>query len=879
MIGKRLAHYEITDLLGVGGMGEVYRARDTKLDREVALKLLPANLAHDPERLARFQREARVLASLNHPNIAAIHGLEEAEGQSFLVMELAEGDDLSVRLAKGPLPLEDTLSLALQLAAGLEEAHEKNIIHRDLKPANIMIGPDGKVKILDFGLARAFAPESADAQDLENSPTIAAAMTQAGTILGTPAYMSPEQARGQVADTRTDIWAFGCVMWECLTGKTLFGGRTASDSIGAILRDEPDTETLPGEVPPRVRRLLRRCLAKEPERRLHHIADVRIELEDDEENEGAAPEPSVARYRNAAFALGGVLVLVSGALIAQWSGLLGSPTAPAVAANPLSGATITRLTDFPGDELKGAISPDGRFVAFASDRGGDFDLLIGQVGSRDFRNVTNDHSVVMHPQVRSFGFSRDGSDIWVGRAEGGIRTTSLLGGSFRNFLGKDAYCVDWSPGGSRLVYRQVTGGDPVFVADRDGANSTLILDAPDGYHQHFPTWSADGEWIYLVRGWPGEADLWRLRPDGSDLEQLTEDLRGIKSPTPVDARTMLFSAQDRIGAGPWLWMFDAVTGVSRRISFGVEQYTSVAASGDGRRVVATVADPQAILWRVPIRDQVATEADAAPFPLPTVRARCPRYGPDALFYLSSRGAGDELWRYRDGEATEIWRGSGATTLEEAPAVSPAGDFVALVATESDRRRILILGANGAERRELPTGEVEVRGGISWSPDGRWLVVSGAEAGSPGLFKVPVDGGEPTRIVDGEARRPMWSPRGDFIVYAGAQVGAEAPILAVRVDGTPVDLPETKVLFEQGGARARFLPDGSGLVYMKGLARLQDFYLLDLATMQSRRLTQLEDPAEMRTFDVTPDGSEIVFDRLKRNSDLVLIELADRPATD
>jgi Tol biopolymer transport system component len=205
--------------------------------------------------------------------------------------------------------------------------------------------------------------------------------------------------------------------------------------------------------------------------------------------------------------------------------------------------------------------------------------------------------------------------------------------------------------------------------------------------------------------------------------------------------------------------------------------------------------------------------------------------------------------------------------------------VALVAAEDDRTRVLIVSADGAERRELPTGEVEVRGGVSWSPDGRWLVVSGAEAGSPGLFKVPIDGGAPRRIVDGEARRPMWSPQGGFIVFAGAQVGAEAPILIVREDGTPVDLPETKVLFEQGGTRARFLPDGSGIVYMQGMARRQDFYLLDLTTMQSRRLTQLEDPAEMRTFDLTPDGSEIVFDRLRRNSDLVLIELADRPAAD
>jgi Tol biopolymer transport system component len=376
-----------------------------------------------------------------------------------------------------------------------------------------------------------------------------------------------------------------------------------------------------------------------------------------------------------------------------------------------------------------------------------------------------------------------------------------------------------------------------------------------------------------VRGWPrsGEADLWRLRPDGSDLEQLTEGLKSVSHPTPIDPETVLFCAQDRDGAGPWLWMFDVPTRTSHRISFGVEQYTSLAANADGSRLVATVANQQAVLWRVPIGTEIATERNVEPFPLPTVRATTPRFGPAGLFYVSSRGTDDGLWLHSDGEAMEIWRGTGAAILE-APAVSPGGDLVALELTERNRTRILILSADGAERRELPTGTIEARGGISWSPDGRWIATGGAEGGRSGLFKIPVDGGTATRIVDGLALRPVWSPRGDLIVYAGAQIGPLSRLMAVRADGTPVDLPEIKILFQQGGTRARFLPDGRGLVYMQGETRLQDFYLLDLTSMQSRRLTRLQDPSEMSTFDVTPDGSAVVFDRLRRNSDLVLIEL-------
>src|SRR3989442_599400 len=277
--GAKLGPYEIVVPLGAGGMGEVYRARDTTLGRDVALKVLPEAFARDADRMARFQREAQVLASLNHPNIAAIYGLEDSGGVRALVMELVEGPTLAERLKSGAVLLDDALPIAKQIADALEYAHERGIIHRDLKPANVKITPGGAVKVLDFGLAKALAPE-VSGTNLANSPTISIAATQAGVILGTAAYMSPEQAKGKPVDRRTDIWAFGCVLYEILTGDKAFDGETTSDVLAAVIRAEPDWNAVPETTPASIRRLLRRCLEKDSKRRLQAIGEARITIEE-----------------------------------------------------------------------------------------------------------------------------------------------------------------------------------------------------------------------------------------------------------------------------------------------------------------------------------------------------------------------------------------------------------------------------------------------------------------------------------------------------------------------------------------------------------------------------------------------------------------------
>ncbi len=369
LIGKTLNNYEILDKLGAGGMGEVYRARDLKLGREVALKMLTADVANDPERMARFQREAKVLASLNHPNIAVLYGLEQSQSGSFLIMEVAEGQDLSDLMQQGPLPMEDAFRIAAGIAAGLEEAHDKGIVHRDLKPANVVVGSD-KVKILDFGLASAYAGDPAEEVDILSSPTITQAFTQPGMILGTAAYMSPEQARGKPLDKRTDIWSFGVILYEMLTGDHVFHGETITDTLALVLHRTPDLERLPAATPLKVRRLLTRCFEKDPQLRLRDIGEARITLSSNEADEIEATTSehvTVASGRGrarVAWAVAALAVVAAGAL--GWIALTKqAPARPEVRAS----ITPPRETRFNGYGAYGgslSISPDGSRITFSA---------------------------------------------------------------------------------------------------------------------------------------------------------------------------------------------------------------------------------------------------------------------------------------------------------------------------------------------------------------------------------------------------------------------------------------------------------------------------------------------------------------------------------
>ena len=365
MIGKTVAHYEVVELLGKGGMGEVYRARDSKLGREVAIKILPAEVSGDPERAARFDREARTLASLQHPNVASIYGFETADSVRFLVMELVDGEDLSQQLARGATPVEEVVELAIQLAEGLAAAHAVGVVHRDLKPANVKISSEGKLKILDFGLARAYADTEASDTNLQHSPTITA-MTQAGIILGTAAYMSPEQARGKRADHRADIWAFGVVLFELLTGKRIFDGETVSDTLAAVLRADVPWDELPKDTPPTLRRLLERCLERDPSRRLQASAEARIALEDLKAGRTDESAPQATAQRESRFGRERLVwIFAVAALIAAVASMAllrdPAPVQPLIQSTllPPEGWDFAPASPF-------AVSPDGSRIAFVA---------------------------------------------------------------------------------------------------------------------------------------------------------------------------------------------------------------------------------------------------------------------------------------------------------------------------------------------------------------------------------------------------------------------------------------------------------------------------------------------------------------------------------
>jgi serine/threonine-protein kinase len=396
--GTRLGPYEILSPLGAGGMGEVHRARDTRLGRHVAVKVLPELFAADPERVARFQREAQLLASLNHPNVAIIHGLEDGPAAAFApselrrpgeagprararVMELVEGPMLADRIAQGPLPLEEALPVARQIADALEAAHERGGVHRDLKPANIKVTPDGKVKVLDFGLAKLVeAGDASGGAALSMSPTLSVQATMAGTILGTAAYMSPEQARGKPVDRRTDIWAFGCVLFEMLTGKQAFdAGETVSDAVAAILKNEPNWSALPEDLPAHVRTLLRRCLQKDPHKRLPHIGVARLEIEEGF-NSGPALRTSVQRRERLAWAAGLAFTALVAVGAIVWAL---RPTAPP------QELRVEINTPPTNDPVSHAISPDGRRVVFVASEDGQSRLWLRSPGSRSLAFFAN----------------------------------------------------------------------------------------------------------------------------------------------------------------------------------------------------------------------------------------------------------------------------------------------------------------------------------------------------------------------------------------------------------------------------------------------------------------------------------------------------------
>jgi serine/threonine protein kinase len=493
MIGTRLAHYEITNHLGSGGMGDVYQATDRKLGRSVAIKFLPEAFSHASERVTRFQREARVLASLNHTNIAAIHGLEEINSRHFLVMELVAGETLAERIKRGAIPMEEALAIAKQIAEALEEAHEKGVVHRDLKPANIKVTPEGKVKVLDFGLAKAYDREQTDAS-VSNSPTISMAATNAGLILGTAAYMSPEQARGKILDRRTDIWALGCVLYEMLAGKPAFGGDDVTEILAAVVKSEPDWSLLPVPTPAPLRKLLRRCLEKDRKRRLESAADARFEIEEALTLPAAEASPRRESSRLAWIIAG------AAALIAVGVALVHFREAPNAASPEMRTDIVTPATS---DSISFALSPDGKQIVFAASADGASRLWLRPLASSTAQPLAGTEggtSPFWSPDSRSIGFYADGKlkrlDMGGGPPQTLANSASGRGGTW-NAAGDILFVTSF---GTPLHRVSATGGEASAVTKLDNQTSHRWPQfLPDGRHfLFFAQGSVEIQGIYLA---------------------------------------------------------------------------------------------------------------------------------------------------------------------------------------------------------------------------------------------------------------------------------------------------------------------------------------------------------------------------------------------
>ncbi len=871
-LGTRLGPYEIQCAIGAGGMGEVYRALDTNLGRQVAIKVLPDTFARDPERLVRFEREAKTLASLNHPNIAVIHGLEKANGIRALVMELVEGPTLADRIAQGPIAVDEALPIAKQIAEALEAAHEQGIIHRDLKPANLKIRPDGTVKVLDFGLAKALDP-TPGGTDASQSPTITSpAMTRLGVILGTAAYMAPEQARGKVVDKRADIWAFGCVLYEMLTGRRAFEDEDVSMTLSKVLQREPDFDALSSNLPGRVRQTLHVCLQKDLRKRASDIHDVRLALEGAFETSQAAQshgleQPLWRRARPIA-ATAVVAVLLTG--LAAWS------LWPSVGPQP----ALRFYHDLAADQgFRSigrpvlALSPDGRHFVYNTTAG----LFLRSMGALEARVIPGTEGPLVNPF-----FAPDGETVgfWQG---GQLKRISVRGGAAVVICAaRIPFGASWGKDNT-ILFGQESG---IMRVAANGGTPELVVPSKEGEQVYGPQLLPDRDSVLFSVTTASGATRWdeaQIVVQSLSTRQRTVVLQGSDArylPTGhllYALRDALFAVafdvgQLQVGGGP----VSVVEGVARAgiitgaANYGVSdggilvyvrsvpggfvpgseplarlvwvdrkgreeplppparRYVYARLSPDGTRVAVDIRDHERDIWLWDLRRQIMTRVtfDAQLDGLPV-------WSPDArrLVWTSQRDGPNNLyWQAADGTGT-------VERLTESPNTQRASSFT------PDGRRLLLSETAGTASRNVDLGLLPLAGDrrVTWlvktrfselngeiSPDGRWLAYESDESGQFEIYVRPfpaVDQGRWLVSMNG-GRQPLWARSGQELFY----LAPDGTLM-----GVPVRVAQGSV--NLGAGTPAKLAEGSG--YYNG-----------------------EDPNLGRTYDVSPDGARFLRIKVK-----------------
>ena len=544
----------------------------------------------------------------------------------------------------------------------------------------------------------------------------------------------------------------------------------------------------------------------------------------------------------------------------------------------LTNARFQPLTDFPGNEQAAALSRDGRFVAFLSDRDGKMDVWVTQVGTGKFYNVTQGvETDLANSSLRTLGFTPDSTLVTYWRrvidpagTHIGIWAVPVLGGPPRPYLDGVAE-ADWSADGKRLVYHTPGPGDPMFVRDAAASDARHIFSTSPGRHGHFPVWSPDEAFIYFVHSVEGAVpermDIWRIRPTGGTPERVTHHDSRVTHPVFLDARTLAYLASDPDGSGPWLHTLDIRRRIPHRVSFGLESYTSLSASADGHRLVATVTNRKSALWRFPL-DGARTETTAARrISLTTGSGSSPRLGPGYLLYVSSRGDSDSIWKLQGEVATELWSAP-ETRIIGAPALARDGLRIAFSTRRNRQTSLHVANADGTNPR-IVTSALELQGAPAWAPDGQSITVAAVVDGAPRLFNVPLDGGAPAPLVKEHSSDAAWSPDGACVVYSGPDVGTTFPIKAVTPNGTTLPLPV--LTLTRGARHLAFLPGGRTLAVLRGEMGHKNLWLIDLATGAERQLTNFGPDFMVRDFDISPDGREIVVEQVQEQSDIVLIE--------
>jgi eukaryotic-like serine/threonine-protein kinase len=868
--GSKLGPYEILSLVGAGGMGEVYRARDARLGRVVAIKVLPAERMADENRRRRFVQEARAASALNHPNIVTIYEIESADGNDFIVMEYVRGRTLDTLVPRHGMRLGEVLRIAVPIADAVARAHAAGIVHRDLKPANVVVGSDGAVKVLDFGLAKLVAQDEAGSPQREtrSEDGDAGPLSRPGSVAGTAGYMSPEQAAGKKVDARSDVFSFGAMLYEMVTGRRAFAGNSTAETLAAVLREQPKppSEVTPG-LPRDIEKLILRCLQKDPDRRFQHMADVKVELQEikEESDSGRVPLPVPAhrsRLRWLAAGLAGALALIAGGQL-LWRSRGAEVPQP----------FVVSLTSTPGQEKEPTFSPDGNQVAFAweGEKQDNWDIYLKMVGSAETRRLTTDAALDRFPS-----WSPDGRQIAFIRTSrmggaGTIHLVSPLGGSDRRLSEQSAAWgrLSWSPDGRWLataappfLMATLPEGRGVFlVAISDGAAHSITSPRAPTYHVD-PAFSSDGRhlaYASCIITLACQVDVVELDADSvptGPARRLTREsfwMGGLA--WTRDGKSVVYD--ERRNGRLWRVGIAGDRPPERVEVAGFDvMWPTTAVSRDRLAFERTRTNQDIYQYRLDVSDPPKVVAASS------FNDATPHFSPDGRRFVFASG--------RAGEGDEIWLaaadGSNPMQLTHGPGQwqgwSPDGTRIAFDSQDKDGRwGIWTLDVAGGSLRRLTSAPDS--NGPSWSHDGRFVYFSSNRTGTSNVWRVPAGGGPEERVTHTSGCFPQESTDGKTLFFR--REVADSPLLAVPVAGGP----ERKVV---DCATSGFTVGLAG-VYHLGCAqdrRALPLYLLDPATGRDRLLGTLGTPWEGIT--VSPDGKTILYAKIVgEGSDLMMIE--------